>query len=103
MLDKFPQTNLEIIILYKKTKFLTQTNLTDLKKKNSSVIFIHCNKINNSSTVATLLLVRFSFASWDDGKKKKWETRQVRLFQTVDTRSIRQIGKKRVWHFGHLE
>ena len=62
MLDKFPQTNLEIIILYKKTNFLTQTKLTDLEK-NSSVIFIYCNKINNSSTVATLILVRFSFAS----------------------------------------
>jgi hypothetical protein len=33
LLDKFPQTNLEIIILYKKTKILTQTNLTDLEKK----------------------------------------------------------------------
>ena len=67
MLDKFPQTNLEIIILYKKAKFLTQTNLTDLEKK-CSVIFIYCNKIDNSSTVATLILVRFSFASWDVAK-----------------------------------
>ncbi len=29
------------------------------------MIFIYCNKINNSSTVATLILVRFSFASWE--------------------------------------
>jgi hypothetical protein len=64
LLDKFPQTNLEIIILYKKTNFLTQTNLTDLEK-NSSVIFIYCNKINNSSIVTTLILVRFTFASWE--------------------------------------
>ncbi len=35
----------------------------DLEEKNSSAIFIYCNKINNSSTVATLILVRFSFAS----------------------------------------
>ncbi len=54
MLDKFPQTNLEIIILYKKTKNFTQTNLTDLEK-NSFVIVMYCNKINNSSTVATLI------------------------------------------------
>jgi hypothetical protein len=63
MLDKFPQTNLEIIILYKKTNFFNTNKFNGSKKKNSSVIFIYCNKINNNSTVVTLILVRFNFAS----------------------------------------
>ena len=65
MLDKFPQTNLDKIILYMKTKKLTLTNLTDLEKK----IILWCLYIVTRSiivsTVATLILVRFSFASWE--------------------------------------
>ncbi len=33
------------------------------RKKKNSVISIDCNKINNSSTVATLILVRFSLTT----------------------------------------
>ncbi len=55
--------NLDKIILYMKTKQLTLTNFADLEKKIFCDNYIYCNKINNSSTVATLFLVRFSFAS----------------------------------------